>query len=389
MSAPMSWRDVLSLVPLPGGEIDFSQCLVAFPQLERARTTPQSPVHHQEGDVWTHTMMVLEALVATREWPDLARADQEIVFLAALLHDVAKCSTTVIDPVTGHIGQPGHSRRGAMDARVALWDMAAPFEVREAVCRLIAVHQVPFFALADSRRGRTPEFVVRELSWQLDLRLLALLAEADMRGRISPDQARVLDDIELFRELAREDGCYGVPRRFASEHTAVSYFRGAEVYPDAALFQPPGSKVVVMSGLSASGKDTWVDEHLQGWPVVSFDDARAELGLRHGRNEGAVAHRALDKARALLRERQAFVWNATHLSAQMRARTLDLLYSYDAEVEVVYLEQPRAELLRRNRRRDSSLTNAGLLAMLHRWEPPLPTEAHRVRHLVAPPLRAS
>lgn len=86
--------------------------------------------------------MVVEALLCAPEYQ-----------MAALLHDIAKYSTTVIDPVTGAIGQPGHSRKGALDARIALWDAGMPFESREAVCRLIANHQVPFFAIEGSRNG--------------------------------------------------------------------------------------------------------------------------------------------------------------------------------------------------------------------------------------------
>ncbi len=116
--------------------------------------------------------------------------------------------------------------------------------------------------------------------------------------------------------------------------------------------------------------------------MVSFDDARDALGLRHGKNEGMVAHLAVDRAKALLRAQQPFIWNATHLSERMRQKTLDLLFAYHAEVEIVYLEQPRAELLRRNTKRDTSLTNRVLESMLHRWTLPLPTEAHHVRYVV-------
>ena len=200
----MNWKQLQQLVPMAGSSPDFKACLAAFPQLELAKTTPQNPVYHAEGDVWTHTMMVVESLLAMPDYQQATRAQQEIVFLAALLHDVAKCSTTVIDPVTGAIGQPGHSRKGALDARIALWDVEVPFAAREEICRLINVHQVPFFALEQSRRGVTPEFTVRELSWQVDIRLLAMLAEADIRGRICPDPQRILDAIELFRELARD-----------------------------------------------------------------------------------------------------------------------------------------------------------------------------------------
>lgn len=145
---------------------------------------------------------------------------------------------------------------------------------------------------------------------------------------------------------------------------------------------PP--QVTVMSGLPASGKDTWVAQHRPDWPVVSFDDARAVLGLRHGQNEGMVAHHAIDRAKHFLRSGTAFVWNATHLSTTMRQKTLDLLYAYDAEVEIVYLEQPEAQLFRRNQKRDTSLNRAALERMLFKWEVPLPTEAHAVHYYPAP-----
>lgn len=375
----MNWTDIKSLVPMAGQAPDFQACLEAFPALEFAKTTQQGS-YHLEGDVWVHTQMVVQELLALPDYQCATREEQETVFLAALLHDVAKYSTSVVDDLTGEIGHPGHSRKGAIDARIALWDAQAPFDLRESVCRLIGVHQVPFFTLGGSRpRSQTPEFTVRSLSWQLSLPLLAMLAEADMRGRICSDQQSVLDNIELFRELAREEDCYGKPRAFADAHTAVSYFRGANVHPDYALFQEAGSKVIVMSGLPASGKDTWVAKHHPGLPVVSFDDARQELGLKHGKNEGAVAHRAIDKAKELLRKHEPFVWNATHLSESMRAKTLDLLFNYGAEVELVYLEKTRKELLQRNHLRDTSLSNKALETMLYKWDLPLPTEAHQVR----------
>ena len=44
-------------------------------------------------------MMVIDALLALPEYQAASRGDQEIVFLAALLHDIAKHGTTVIDPL--------------------------------------------------------------------------------------------------------------------------------------------------------------------------------------------------------------------------------------------------------------------------------------------------
>jgi len=378
----MNYELIRALCPVEAGAgYDWTACCEVFPRLHALEATPQSPRYHAEGNVGIHTRMVLDALLECDHFRAASGARRETLFLGALLHDLCKPETTTIDPVTGEIGQPGHSRRGAVDVRALFWRAGVPFELREAVCRIIAVHQVPFFAF-DSRRGESPEFIARRLSWSLDLPDLICVARADMRGRICADQQARLDDIALFEQLAREDGCWGTPRAAASAHTRLTYARGSAVHLDTPLFQVPGSQVTVLCGLPASGKDSWVARHARGIEVVSFDDAKAELGLKHGENDGLAAHRAVDKAKALLRLREPFVWNATHLSEQMRNKTLDLLYAYDAHVSLVYLEVPADTLFRRNARRDTTLKQRDLERMLHRWEVPLPWEAHEVRYVV-------
>ena len=377
----MDWKQLQAHIPAPGASCHWAAWCELIPGLVALEQTPQDPRHHAEGNVGIHTRMVLDALLADAAWQSAAPERRAVMFLAALLHDIAKPDTTVIDPVTGAIGQPGHSRRGAVDVRTLLWRAGVPFALREAVCRIIAVHQVPFFAFS-SRRGETPEYIVRRLSWELDVSELATVARADMVGRHCEDQAGHLADIELFGELAREQGCWDRPWPAADAHTRLMYARGMAIDPAYPLHRVPGSEVTVMCGLPASGKDTWVAEHVPKLPVVAFDDAKAELGLRHGENDGRAAHYAIDKAKSLLREKAAFVWNATHLSNDMRGKTLDLLYAYDAQVRLVYLEAPLPVVLSRNRQRDTTLTNKDLLRMLHRWEVPMPWEAHRVDHLV-------
>ena len=380
----MNHDQIRALCPQqPGAGYDWADCCEAFPRLRALESTPQSPRYHAEGNVGIHTRMVLDALLASTAFAAAEPQRREVLFLAALLHDLCKPETTVVDPVTGDIGQPGHSRRGAVDVRALLWRAGLPFEPREAVCRIIAAHQVPFFAF-DSRRGESPEFIARRLSWGVAVSELVAVARADMQGRLCEDQQARLDDIALFEQLAREDGCWDTPRAAASAHTRLMYARGTPLHLDTPLFQPAGSAVTVLSGLPASGKDTWVARHAKGLPVVSFDDAKAELGLKHGENDGMAAHHAVDKAKALLRQHAPFVWNATHLSEQMRSKTLDLLYAYDADVTLVYLEVPADVLFQRNGRRDTTLKQKDLERMLHRWEVPLPWEAHAVRYEVTP-----
>lgn len=360
-----------------GDTVDFASCLDLFPVLEQAKTTPQEPLYHGEGDVWTHTQMVVNALLADADFATLTASQQRQVFLAALLHDVAKYRTTVVDE-HGRIGQPGHSKKGALDARILLWELGLPMREREAICRMIALHQVPFFAFEDNRHGRTPLWLCHQLSWLTDMHLLNMLATADMRGRVCADKSRALDNIALLVELAQEEGCYRTPKVFANAHTRLRYFQGHEVYPDFALQLPQGSRVVLMCGLPASGKNTWVAAHATGLPVLSYDDTRQSLGLKYGANEGLVAQTVLNQAKAYLRQRQDFVWNATHLSTQMRQKNLDVCLAYDAHVRMVYVEADKATLLQRNQARDSSLSNGKLLQMLKHWEVPSVLEAHQL-----------
>ena len=360
-----------------GQTVDFAACLDVFPVLEQAKTTPQDPVYHGEGDVWTHTQMVVSELLALADFQAASESEQRVLFLAALLHDVAKYRTTVINE-QGRISQPGHSKKGALDARILLWELGLQFAEREAVCSLITVHQVPFFAFEDNRHGHTPQWLCHSLSWQTNIRLLCALAEADMHGRVCADKSQALDNIALLRELAREEGCEQTPKAFANEHTRLRYFQGHEVYPDFALQMPQGSRVTLMCGLPASGKNTWVAQHAAGVPVLSYDDTRQRLGLKYGANEGLVAHTVLEEAKSYLRAKQDFVWNATHLSVQMRQKNLAACLAYDAHVRIVCVEADKVTLLKRNQARNSSLSNAKLLQMLKHWEMPTLFEAHQL-----------
>jgi predicted kinase len=91
-------------------------------------------------------------------------------------------------------------------------------------------------------------------------------------------------------------------------------------------------------------------------------------------------HNVIDQAKVLLRNNQPFVWNATHLSKQMRNKTIDLCNDYDARIKIVYLESPEDVIKTRNSKRDSTLTNKKLDEMLFKWEVPHEFEAHEVAY---------
>jgi len=71
-----------------------------LPEVAAMKGIPQPPDKHPEGDVWTHTLMLLEDLGS----PSITLA------LAALFHDVAKPRTLTIG---NRIRFPGHAELGA------------------------------------------------------------------------------------------------------------------------------------------------------------------------------------------------------------------------------------------------------------------------------------
>ena len=248
----------------PDWHVDWDSIDRTFPWIQQFRGCQQDEIYHGEGDVWIHTHMVVEALVSSNAWQRLPQTERLILFAAALLHDVAKPACTRLDQ--GRITSRGHSQRGAIDARQILWQMRAPFAIREQICSLIEYHQAPFHLINHDDAQRR----AFRISQTAHCRLLGLLARVDALGRICNDQDELLANISLFEELCREYGCLETPRAFPSAHSRFEYFRSEDRSPDYLAHEDFACRVTVISGLPGAGKDTWISEHMPSVPVVSL-----------------------------------------------------------------------------------------------------------------------
>ena len=340
--------------------------------------TPQDHAFHAEGEVWTHTRMVAEALVASPAFAALDADARAIVSTAALLHDIGKPSTTKEE--SGKLTSRGHSARGEQRARVALWRQGVPFATREHVCALIRHHQVPFFGItrADAERLALRLSLVTRNDW------LTQVAEADGRGRrcAEPaDQTRIVEHCALWAAHCAEHGVLERPREFASPHTRVVWLESEGRHPDVAAHDDTTCTVTLLAGLPASGKSTWLAAHPQ--PVVSLDDLRGALEVDPADGQAEVIAAAREQARGFLRTGTSFAWNATNLSRSLRGQRLELFRGYRARTHVVYCETTEPELRRRNAARKEPVPRAAIDRMIERWTVPDPTEAHQVSYLVS------
>ena len=153
-------------------EFDVTPFLV----LKRLTKTEQSPKHHPEGNVWNHTMMVVDEAAKVREESEHSRA----FMWAALLHDIGKPSTTKIRK--GNITSYDHDIAGEKLSKDFLHTFYEQEEFIITVAALIRYHMHMLYILKNlpfqDRKGLLQRVSIHEL---------ALLCRCDRLGRTGAD----------------------------------------------------------------------------------------------------------------------------------------------------------------------------------------------------------
>jgi len=175
---------------------------VIAPELLPLEATPQDPGWHPEGDVWAHTLQVVDE--AAGLLADLAgdRPRQLAVMLGALCHDLGKPATTRFED--GRVRSRGHEEAGLPLTRALLdrWNLHTllGYDVRAQVLAMVAHHLKPG-QLYDDRR-RVSDGAIRRLAARCEPDLLYRVAKADCLGRRPGAFEPVA--MEWFRERVRE-----------------------------------------------------------------------------------------------------------------------------------------------------------------------------------------
>lgn len=352
------------------------QHLQQYSWVKDMQGVPQSPVHHAEGDVATHTQMVLEALVNLPEFTTLDQQAQENLWVAALMHDIEKRSTTTVDE-NGHIVSPGHAKKGAQTTGKILYrDFATPLFTREQVVGLVRYHGLPLWVFEKP----DPVKAIIQASLETDTMLLALLAKADVLGRVCNDAEELLYKIDLFTELAKEHDCWGKPKQFYSDLSKFQYFQKEGRHPDFESFDDTKTTVILLSGIAGSGKDFYISKNYPDHPVISLDDMRRRAKIRYGdtKGNGHIIQAAKELAKQYLRNNVPFIWNATNITRQMREQLTDLAEPYKPYIKIIYVETTYQKLLLQNKARQFSIPQLAVEKMIDKLEVPKLWEAMEV-----------
>lgn len=170
------------------------------PELEPLATTPQDPGWHPEGDVWTHTLLVVDEAAALRADLDHPRA--LALMLGALCHDLGKPATTAFED--GRLRSRGHEEAGVAPTTAVLdrWNVhtLSGYDLRATVLALVAHHLKPG-QLYDNRAG-VSDGAIRRLAAKCEPDLLYRVARADCLGRAGRFEPVAMEwFIERVRQL--------------------------------------------------------------------------------------------------------------------------------------------------------------------------------------------
>jgi len=168
-----------------------------FPELETLFDCPQEYEWHPEGDVWVHTLMVLDAAAELRTGdPD----EDLILMLAALCHDLGKPLVTS-DEQDGRIRSPNHEPLGEGPTRSLLRRITREKRLVGDVVALVVHHLRPH----SLHKGGAGPSAVRRLSTKVPIDRLVRHARADHYGRTTPDAlAKVFPAGDWLLGMARE-----------------------------------------------------------------------------------------------------------------------------------------------------------------------------------------
>jgi tRNA nucleotidyltransferase (CCA-adding enzyme) len=180
--------------------LDWGVIARVLPEMAPLVGCEQEPEWHPEGDVWTHTLMVIDK--ARELNGDLDRPRLMTVMLGAICHDLGKPPTTAF--IDGRIRSLDHEQAG-VEPTVSLLDRLNihtidGFDVRGQVVGLVANHLKPGMFRKAERVG---DGAFRRLAQKVDLELLARVAKADCLGRTGSFDCSAMD---WFLERARELG---------------------------------------------------------------------------------------------------------------------------------------------------------------------------------------
>ena len=166
-----------------------------FPELFALVGVKQDPKWHPEGDVWIHTMMVIDEMAKLKVGDE---KEDIIMMFGALCHDFGKPSTTKL--IDGRIRSLSHESAGVEPTQSFLKRLTNESRVIDEVAALVKYHLSVYQLYKDKSSLKA----IRRLSTKLDLKRLEKVSRADFFGRDTKEaKSGKFEAGEWFLDMAK------------------------------------------------------------------------------------------------------------------------------------------------------------------------------------------
>lgn len=167
-----------------------------FPELKALIGTKQNELYHQEGDVWDHTMLVLDEAAKLR-----SRAKQPLFFMmSALCHDFGKPLSVSVDE-NGTVHNYGHETAGLPAVGNFLERLTSDKKLAKYVLNMTELHMQPNIKAANKSKIKSTNKMFDMSVEPFDL---ILLAECDSLGKLPSGGSNtdfLADRLNVYRKM--------------------------------------------------------------------------------------------------------------------------------------------------------------------------------------------
>lgn len=175
---------------------EMGQLSVWFPEVEALIGVRQDSRHHAEGDVWTHTLLVLDAAAQYRD----RVSDPTGFMLSALCHDFGKAVCT--SEANGRIHAYGHEKEGVPLAGSFITRLTGEKALLKYVTDMVELHMKPGMMISDNSSIKSTNKLFDESVEPDDL---IYLSSCDSRGSLPASgyelrEKRLLERLQIYRD---------------------------------------------------------------------------------------------------------------------------------------------------------------------------------------------
>lgn len=169
-----------------------------YPELFALIGIKQNSQFHKEGDVWTHTLLVLDAAAERRN----KVSDPLFFMMSALCHDMGKAVATT--EINGAVHSYKHEFEGISISKKFLVSLGADSEMIRYVTNMVENHMEPnMLARANSRIKKTNKLFYNSVS-PYDLIQLSV---CDCIGKLpyeGDNEKFLLDRLDIYNEIIKK-----------------------------------------------------------------------------------------------------------------------------------------------------------------------------------------